>query len=165
MSAYILPCILLFCVLCCAIRRVPIYSAFIAGAKRGLQNVMDILPCMLCMLCAIGAFRACGLLDVFCGAVSHVFDIIGMPSECVPLMLVRPLSGSGALSLLQDVFSHYGTDTRTGLIASVLMGSGETILYTTTIYLSVTKVRQTRYALPCAFISWFVGSVTAALLF
>ena len=157
----------LFMLLCLAAglcRRVPVYDAFIEGAQEGLGTARRILPALIAMLCAIRAFSACGLMDALAGLLSPVFAPLGIPKETLPLMLMRPLSGSGALAMLREVFALYGPDSRIGLLASVMMGSSETVFYTCGVYLAAAGVKRSRYTVPCALLSWLAGSIAAGLL-
>ena len=157
----ILPIFILLCILCGAIRRVPVYDAFLEGAKEGLHTAKSILPALIAMLCAIRAFAACGLMDGLCDLLSPVLALLGIPRETLPLMMMRPLSGSASLAMLQSILETYGPDSRIGIIASVMMGSTETIFYTCGIYLSAAGVKKSRHAIPCALIAWLVSSLAA----
>ena len=160
----VLPVFLLFCLLLGAIRRVPLYDAFLSGAKEGLETAKNILPPLLSMLCAIRVFTACGLMQAVCGFLAPVFSFLGLPPEVMPLMLMKPLSGSASLAMLKEIFSLYGPDSPVGLTASVLMGSSETVFYTCALYLGAAGVKKSRYILPCALLSWLAGSLAAGWL-
>ena len=153
---------LLFCVGVGMIRRVPLYDAFLEGAKEGLSTAQRMLPPMLAMLCAVRAFSACGLLDAFCGLLAPLLSKAGIPAEVLPLMLMRPLSGSGSLAVLQEILSVYGPDSRIGRVACVMMGSSETVFYTCGVYLGAAGVSKSRHTVPCALFAWLAGSLAAA---
>jgi len=159
-----LPLFMLSCLAAGWIRRVPLYDVFLKGAKEGLNVAKEILPSMIAMLCAVRAFSACGLLDQLCGALEPVSALMGLPRETMPLMLLRPLSGSGSLAMLREILSQYGPDSRAGMTACVMMGSSETIFYTCGIYLSAAGVKKSRHTIPCALLSWLAGSIAAGLL-
>ena len=163
-AGLMLPLCMLLCLAVGVRRRVPVYDAFLEGAKEGLGTAKSILPALIAMLCAIRAFAACGLMDALAGWLSPVFAPVGIPRETLPLMLMRPLSGSAALAMLRDVYARCGADSRAGMVASVMMGSSETVFYTCGVYLAAAGVKRSRYAVPCALLSWLAGSVAAGLM-
>jgi len=154
----------LFCIGIGAFRRVALYDAFLEGAKEGLQTAWNILPPMLSMLCAIRAFSACGLMDGLCALFSPLLSWVGLPPETLPLMLLRPLSGSASLAMLKEILDFYGPDSRIGMVACVMMGSSETVFYTCGVYLGAAGVKKSRHIIPCALIAWLFGSLAAGFL-
>lgn len=158
----LLPVFLLLCLLLGVWKRIPVYDAFLEGAKKGLGTAKNILPALIAMLCAIRAVRACGLMDAFCDGCGPLFLRLGIPEEVIPLMLLRPLSGSASLAMLREILALYGPDSRIGLIASVMMGSSETVFYTCGVYLGAAGVKKSRHIIPAALIAWFLGSIAAA---
>ena len=141
-------------ILCClglgAMRRVPVYDAFVEGAREGLDTARRILPPMIAMLCAIRAFSACGLMEALCSFCAPVLSFLGLPPETLPLMLLRPLSGSASLAMLKNILENYGPDSSIGITASVMMGSSETVFYTCGVYLGAAGVQKSRHTIPCA---------------
>lgn len=157
----------LFVVICLgagAARRVPIYDAFVDGARQGLETARSILPALAAMLCAIRAFAACGLMDALGDLCAPALALVGIPRETLPLMLLKPLSGSASLAMLGDMLHTYGPDSRVGMVASVMMGSSETVFYTCGVYLGAAGVRASRHTIPCALLAWLAGSVAAGWL-
>ncbi len=160
----VMPLFALLCLGIGALQRVAVYDAFLEGAKEGLFTAGRILPALIAMLCAIRAFTACGLMDGLCGALAPVLGWTGIPAETLPLMLLRPLSGSASLAMLRDILQSCGPDSRAGLVASVMMGSSETVFYTCGVYLSAAGVRKTRHIIPCALMAWLAGNLAAGWL-
>ncbi len=159
----LLPGFALLCILAGALRRVPVYDAFLSGAREGLQTARDILPPLIAMLCAVRLFSACGLTERLCDACAPLFSLLGIPRETLPLFLLRPLSGSASLAVLKALLADYGPDSPIGLTASVMMGSSETVFYTCAVYLGAAGVKKSRHAIPCALIAWLAGGAAAAL--
>ena len=160
----LLPLFLLLCLGIGAFRRVPLYETFLEGAAEGLQTARRILPALVAMLCAIRAFDACGLLRPLCDLLAPAAAWAGIPRETLPLMLLRPLSGSASIAMLKNVLSAYGPDSRAGLVACVMMGSSETVFYTCGLYLAAAGVKKSRHTVPCALLAWLAGSVAAGML-
>ena len=158
--SYILPLMILGLIIYALIKRVDVYSAFTEGAAEALPMLIKILPYMAGMLAAIQALRASGALELMLGALSPAFNAMGLPAELAPLFILRPFSGSAALSLLGDVLTTYGPDTFTGVAASIMLGSTETIFYTIALYFGTVGIRRTR----AAFISSVIGTAAAIVL-
>ena len=154
----------LLCLLAGALRRAPVYDAFLEGAREGLQTARAILPSLIAMLCAIRAFSACGLMDLLSGLLHPALSWAGIPRETLPLMLMRPLSGSASLAMLKAILADCGPDSRAGMVASVMMGSSETVFYTCGVYLAAAGVKRSRHTIPCALIGWLAGSIAAGLM-
>jgi spore maturation protein B len=146
-SLYAVPLILLLIPLTGVIRRLPVYELFVEGAAEGIKMALQILPYLLAMLMAIAVFRASGAFDALAGLLTPLCDRLGLPPEVLPLGLMRPLSGSGALALTADVINEQGPDSFAGLLASVMQGSTDTTFYILSVYFGSVGVRQYRYAL------------------
>ena len=99
----ILPVFLLACLGCGLVRRVPVYDAFLEGAREGIETARYILPSLAAMLCAIRGFAACGLMDALCAFLEPAAAWAGIPRETLPLMLFKPLSGSASLAMLREI--------------------------------------------------------------
>ena len=106
-----------------------------------------------------------GLLEVLCGLIEPAAEWLGLPRGTAPLVLLRPLSGSASLALLRDILEKYGPDSRTGLVASAMMGSGETVLYTCAVYLSAAGIHKSKYIIPVSLAGWLVGCAVSGLFF
>lgn len=138
-------------------RRVPVYDAFLEGAKDGLKTGVSIIPPILGLLVAIGMLRASGALELIIAAIRPVTDFLRFPPEIVPFALMRPLSGGGSLALATDLFSQHGTDSLIGRAVSVMMGSTETTFYTLAVYFGAVGVKHTRYTVKCALLADAAG--------
>lgn len=144
--------------------KVKVYDEFVRGAKKGFYTVIKILPTLIGLMVAVGILRASGFLEFLAGLLGNVTDYIGFPSQLVPLTLVRMFSSSAATGLLLDLFKEYGTDSRIGLIASIMLSCTETIFYTMSVYFMVAKVKKTRYTLPGALLATIAGIVASVWL-
>jgi spore maturation protein B len=142
---------------------VNVYSALTDGAADGLKTVWKILPALAAILPAIYMLRASGALDALTWALTPLLSALGIPPETVPLMLVRPLSGSGALGVGAELISAYGPDSRVGRTAAVMLGSTETTFYAIAVYFGAAGVKKTRWTIPAAVTADLVGFAAAAL--
>lgn len=164
-SGMIVPMLMMALLLAGAWKRLPMYDLFVKGAQSGLRTAVQVLPNLTAMLCAISLMQTSGLLDALCSVCTPVFALLGLPPQTAPLVLLRPLSGSGALAMLETLLEEYGADSRIGLIASTVMGSSETIFYTVCVYMSASRDRRTGYAIPCALLGMLAGAWLAGILF
>lgn len=141
-------------------KKVDVFNSFVAGAKESLIVGFDILPSLIALMLGVEMFKASGAMSALTELLSPLTRFIGLPGECIPLALMRPISGSGAMSLLKGIFETNSPDSFVGRVASVLLGSTETTFYTIAVYFGATKVKKTRHALPSA----LAGDLTAMLL-
>lgn len=119
-----------------------VYGAFLQGAERGMKSAMALLPALCAMLLMLAVVNASGLTEMLTRAFAPVTTLLRIPEEAAPMLLLRPLTGSGSLAALEAIFESCGPDSRAGRIASVLMGSSETIFYTMTVYLGAAGVKK-----------------------
>ena len=145
-----------------AIRRVDVYSALIAGAGEGLGVLVRIAPALIGLLSAVYMLRASGALDLAAEVLAPVLDRVGLPSELVSLMLVRPISGSAALGVGAELIEAYGPDSYLGRVAAVMLGSTETTFYTIAVYFGAVGITKTRYAVPAALCADLTGFLASA---
>lgn len=145
-------------------KKVPVYDAFIEGAKQGLTTVVRILPYVVGFVFAINMFSASGCFKYLSIALSPVLKPVGIPPEILPLALMRPFSGSASLGVLTTILQTYGPDTLIGRSACTLLGSSETLFYTTALYAGSVGVKKTRFAIPAGLIAEVFGLVSSVLV-
>lgn len=143
-------------------KRVKVYDSLVEGAREGFQIVIMIIPFLVAILVAVGVFRASGALDVVLAAVEPVTSLIGFPPEALPMAIIRPLSGQGALGVLTETMQTYGPDSFIGYLSSVLAGSTETTFYVLALYCGSIRLKATRHAV-FACIAADIGGALAAL--
>lgn len=163
-SSYIIPLFLLIAIFFACIKRNNPYSAFIDGARDGITSALGVLPYMIAIFFATELLSATGLAAIVGDFLDKVLSAIGIPNGLGLFLLLRPLSGSGALSELSRIFAQYGPDSTQGVFASVLMGSTETIFYTIPVYLSAANIKGSGKAVVISLVSMLVGIFTASLL-
>ena len=148
-------------------KRVDVYGALTHGAEEGLTVLLKVLPALVGLLTAVAMFRASGALEWLTGLCAPALEFLGIPPETTPLMLVRPVSGSGALAVGSDLIATYGPDSYIGRVAAVMLGSSETTFYTIALYCSAANIKNSRYAAPaslCADLMGFAASAAAVRL-
>lgn len=144
-------------------KRCRIFEAFVEGAGEGLRVVARIAPSMLGIMLAMGMLRSSGALELLTELLSPVLALLGIPKQVTPLVLLRPISGSGSLSVFKGIIDAEGPDSFAGRVASVMQGSTETTFYTIALYYGVTRVKQQRHTLAAAAAGDWAGFVMSAL--
>ena len=150
MTDWIVPCVIAGILLYGLWKGVDLYDALTCGMKAGLRVCAGIFPAVLTMLVAITMVRASGAIDLLSAFLGPVLEAVGMPAECLPLALLRPFSGSGALSVGSVVIAQCGPDSRAGRVAAVMLGSSDTSFYTIAVYSAYLGLKNTRYTLKAA---------------
>ena len=163
LSSLLIPLLLAAVALYGAGKRVDVYGALTHGAEEGLTVLLRIIPALVGLLTAVSMFRASGAMDLLTQLCAPLLNRLGIPPETVPLMLVRPVSGSGALAIASDLMASYGADSYIGRVAAVMMGSTETTFYTIAVYFGSAGIVRTRHTIPAALAADFTGFLAAAL--
>ncbi|MBE6927089.1 MAG: spore maturation protein [Ruminococcaceae bacterium] len=136
-----------------------VYGTLLQGGKDGLRLLFDIAPALVMLLCAMRMLRASGGLELLENGLRPCIRWLGIPPQLLPLLLIRPLSGSAALAIGADLMAQYGVDSLIGRSAAIVLGSTETTFYTISVYFGAVGIKKTRYAVPAALIADLVGFV------
>ena len=163
-SLYILPLIIVVIPLYAIFKKVPVYETFISGAKEGFKVGVMIIPYLVAILVAIGMFRASGAIDLLSSALSPILNKVGMPAELLPLAIIRPLSGSGALGIMTEIASTHGPDAFITKMAAVMVGCSETTFYVLTVYFGSVGISKFRHALWAGLIADAAGIIAAVII-
>ncbi len=161
LSGWLLPLIMLAIVSVGFVRKVRVYEVFIEGAKDAFGIAVKIIPFLIAILAAVGMFRASGAMDRLTALLGPVTGLIGMPPEALPMALIRPLSGSGALAVLTETMKACGPDSLAGYTVSVMSGSTETTFYVLAVYFGAVGVKATRHTVPCCLAADITGILAA----
>ena len=129
-----------------------LFDEFTKGCRDGFVTSVKILPTLIILICAVQMFSASGALDVMCDLLGNVTEKIGIPGEIIPVIVTRPISGSAATAMINNLFAEHGADSFPARCAAVIMGSSDTIIYTLAMYFGAVGVTKTKYALACSFI-------------
>ena len=144
-------------------KRVDVYAALTRGAQEGLAVLLRIVPALVGLLTAVSMLRASGAMEYLSTLCAPVLDLLGIPPETAPLMLVRPVSGSGALAVGSELMAAHGPDSYIGRTAAVMLGSTETTFYTVAVYFGAAGIHKTRHTIPAALTADLTGFVPSAL--
>ncbi|MDF2902512.1 MAG: spore maturation protein [Bacillus sp. (in: firmicutes)] len=146
------------------IKQIPTYESFVEGGKEGIKIAFSIIPYLVGMLVAITVFRASGALDFLMKLMGPGIKALGIPSEIIPLAIIRPISGTAALGMTSDLIATYGPDSFIGRLASVLQGSTDTTFYVLTVYFGAVGVRKMGDALKVGLWADLVGIIAAIIV-
>lgn len=146
-SILALPSIIILILTLALTKKVPVYEVFVDGAKDGLKTAVTIIPYLVAIIVAISMFRASGAIEMIANALSGFLTKFHIPSEILPVILIRPLSGSAALGLFSDIATTHGIADYTIKLAAVMVGSSETTFYVLAVYFGAVGINKFRYAL------------------
>lgn len=141
-----------------------VFDVFLDGAKEGMQIVIKLFPTLLGLFVAIGALRYSGILDFIIKLIAPIINLVNIPTEIMPLAILRPISGSASIAVGSDIMNQFGVDSKLGLIASTIMGSTETTLYTIAIYTGVVGIKKIRFVLAAALIGDLIGMLSSVII-
>lgn len=164
LTSFFIPVIVAIIILAGMRKRVNVFDEFLLGAQENIKVGVSILPAILGLMVSINMLKASGAMLFVSNLISPVTDFLGFPSECVPLAMIRPVSGSGALTVYEGIIKDNGPDSFVGKVASVLLGSTETTFYTIAVYYGVTKIKKTKQTLAAALSADFTGFVFSSLI-
>lgn len=145
------------------VKRVPVFDIFLKGAKEGMLLLYNIAPTIMGLVFAVDLLRSSGAINVICNFVEPAADFLGFPKEIVPMVLLRPVSGSGSTALLTSLYQDCGPDSFAGQVASVLAGSSETTFYAVAMYFGSIKVKKIRHTLVAALIADFTAAIMSII--
>ena len=164
LSRISVPFVLSFFTLYAVLRHVRIYEEFVEGAKEGFEVAIRIIPYLVAILVAIGMFRAAGGIDLLSRALNPVMQALGFPADLLPIVLMRPLSGSGTLGMFAELVKQQGPDSLVSRMAATIYGSTETTLYVLAVYFGSVGIKRTRYALLAGLTADAVGVIASVII-
>ena len=164
MSKYIIPFLIMLAIVVAAVKRVNVYDSFISGTRSAIKLAIDVAPYIISILIVIELFTASGFDRILERILEPVFRVIGIPRELTSLLIIRPLSGSGSIAVLENILTTYGADSYIGRCASIIVGASETIFYVSVVYFSTSKVEKLGLTIPIALFASLIGVIVACLL-
>ena len=164
LSSAAMPIIILLIIVYGLVEKNKVFDVFLNGAKEGLEIVLKIFPTLIGLFVAIGALRSSGILDLIINLLNPAISLLKIPAEIMPLAILRPISGSASIAIATDIMSKYGVDSNIGLIASTIMGSTETTLYTIAIYTGCIGIKNIRFVLWAALCADLVGILASIFI-
>lgn len=163
-SNWIVPGLILLALLYAYLRGVKVFETFVEGAKEGFGMSIRLIPFLVGMMVAIGLFRDSGALELLTLVLTPVLRLTGIPAEVLPLALMRPLSGSGALAVAAEMMNAFGPDSLLGRMAATMQGSTDTTLFVLTVYFGSVGIQKTRHALAAGLMGDLAGLLAAIFI-
>lgn len=168
-GAWVLPSMIFGIIVFGLFKGINVFECFIDGAKGGMKTLVGIMPSLIGLILAVTMLRSSGALDILSWLMTPISKLTGIPDEVVPLAVLSPISGSGALSMYESMLNKYGVDNNIERVASIIMGSSETTFYAITLYYGAVDVKKTRHTVPSALsadlTSFIVSSWIVRLMF
>ena len=163
-SDLIMPVIIVIVITAGLCKRNDVYDIFVKGAGEGLLLTKDILPSIIGLMMAIEMINSCGILELIIEFLRPTLTFLGVAPEVLPLAILRPISGSASMGIVNDVLIKSGPDSYAGELASIMMGSTETTFYTIALFYGCIGIKETGKTVLVALIGDFV-SVIASVIF
>ncbi len=164
LSNLVIPALVLMIVIHGLSKKVDIYDVFVEGSKESFEMILSMFPCLLGMIFGINIFIKSGLLEFCFSFLNPLLTMIKMPIEVLTMALMRPISGSSTLAILNNVFTASGPDSFVGRLASVIQGSTDTTLYILTLYFGSIGIKKTRYALKAGLFADIIGIIASIIV-
>lgn len=163
-SLWALPVLIITILTVGLFKKVPLYEVFTDGAKDGFKVAVNIIPYLVAIIVGISMFRASGAVEILANLFAPLLDRFNVPADTIPLMIVRSLSGSGALGVFSDIADKLGPNSYATKLAAVMVGSSETTFYVLAVYFGAVKISKLRYAVIVGLLADLVGIVAAILV-
>ena len=160
-SLWALPIIIIGILTFGLIKKIPVYEDFTEGAKDGFQIAVKIIPYLVAIIVGISMLRASGAIEMIAQVLAPALNVFNVPADTLPLMLVRSLSGSGALGIFSDIANNLGPDSYATKLAAVMLGSSETTFYVLAVYFGAVGITKIRYALVIGLLADLIGIIAA----
>ncbi|NLZ93937.1 MAG: spore maturation protein [Firmicutes bacterium] len=163
-AAWVIPVFIFFILVYAVVKKVDVFDTFVEGAKEGFSTSITLIPYLVAMLAAIGILRASGALDLLTQFLSPVLTYFNIPGEIIPLAIMRPLSGSGALGITAEILNSFGPDSFIGRLASTMQGSTDTTFFILTVYFGSVGIRRTRHALTVGLLADLAAFIASVII-
>ncbi len=164
LSSFMIPLIIFYMIGYGILNREKVYDIFIDGVKEGFRIVVGIAPALVGLMVAVGVVRNSGALELLARLLTPIGNLLRIPAEIIPLILVRLFSTSAANGLVFDIFKEYGTDSQMGLLASIIMSCTESIFYIMSVYFLSVKVKKTRWTFAGGMLATLAGVVASVII-
>ncbi len=146
-TSCIIPLLFALFGLSCLISKKDTLPSFTDGARSGFHSAISLLPSLVLLMTAVSMFSASGATDAIASLLSPIMTKLGVPAELLPLIILRPVSGSGSAALLSEILNEHGPDSFVGRCASVLTASSDTLIYVVTVYMASAGIKRIRHTM------------------
>lgn len=164
MINYFIPTIVIIIIIYGVYKKIDIFDTFLLGVKEGMRASINLFPTIFAMIIAINLLTGSGIITNISNVLSNIFNKINFPVEVLPLAILRPISGSGSLTILSDILSRYGPDSFIGRVASVMQGSTDTTIYIISMYFASIGIKKIKYSLIVGLIADLVSVILSVVI-
>lgn len=164
MLNYFIPAAIIIIIIYGLYKKVDIFDTFLLGVKEGMKISINLFPTIFAMILAINVLLGSGVITNIGNMLSGIFNKVNFPVEVLPLAILRPISGSSSLAVLNDIFLRYGPDSFIGRVASVMQGSTDTTIYIIGMYFSSAHVKKIKYALIVGLIADVISVILSVIM-
>ena len=162
MSHFVIPIVVLIILVYGIYKKRNIYEDFLDGAKEGFSLMYAIIPAILAMTFAINIFLKSNVISLPLIIIKPFIKAI--PMEIIPMCILRPISGTATLAILNNIYSLYGVDSFMGRLSSTIQGCTDTTIYVLALYFGSIKVFKTRYALYVGLFADIIGIIMSIII-
>lgn len=164
MINYFIPLVVIIIIIYGIYKKIDIFDTFIIGVKEGMKLSINLFPTIFAMIIAITMITDSGIINYICNLIKPLFIKIAFPTEVIPLAILRPISGSSSLVVLNDILTRYGTDTLIGRLASVMQGSTDTTIYIISMYFTSVGIKKIRYSLIVGLLADLLSVIISSIM-
>lgn len=163
-SNLIIPFMVLYIIIYGVKKRVNVYDEFLDGASESFPMIAKIFPCLLAMMLGVNIFLKSGVLNFILNFLNPFFEMIKIPIQVLPMMIMRPISGTSSLAILNNLFADFGPDSLIGRLGSIIQGSTDTTFYVLTLYFGSVGIKKIRYSLIAGLFADLVGIIASIIV-
>lgn len=164
LSSMMIPLLVLMVLIHGILKKVDVYDVFIEGTKESFGMILELFPTLLGMILGINIFLKSGVLEFVLQGLAPFFSYLKIPLEIIPMAIMRPISGSSTLAILNNIYETFGPDGYLGTLASVIQGSTDTTFYVLTLYFGSIGIKKIRYAMWAGLSADLIGIVTSIII-
>ncbi len=163
-SSLVVPFIIFIILLYGIKKHINVYDSFLKGAKSSFEIVINIFPSILAMILGVNIFINSGFINVIFTILKPIFNFIKVPIEIIPIALMRPISGSSSLAILNNILMSSGPDSMIGRISSIIQGSTDTTFYIISLYFGSVGIKKIRYSLWVGLFADIIGIISSIIV-
>lgn len=164
LSNLIIPLMVLYIIIYGVRKKINVYDEFLNGATESFDMILKIFPCLLAMLLGVNIFLKSGVVDLIYKVIEPLFDFLSIPIQTFPMMIMRPISGTSTLAILNNLYVEFGPDSLIGRLGSVIQGSTDTTFYVLTLYFGSIGIKKIKYALWAGLFADLVGIIASIII-
>lgn len=162
-TQFVLPLIVGAVVVFGLFKRIKVFNVFLLGAKKGLKTSIDLLPTFIALVMGVSMLRESGALSLITQILEPIARLTNIPVDVLPLAVLSPISGSGSLTMFEQILKNFGPDSLEGRVASIIMGSTETTFYALTVYYGSVGIKKSGCTVPAALLADITNFVVSAM--